>query len=303
MSKRHISSHKIVCWRFTRWCNRSCPFCLSRSGPDHSHSRRDLQSYFARLASVGVEKLSYSGGEALGHPQFPEALELGHRTGIRQLLTTNGDSLVRRVPKFLNRLEYLKLSFYGDCALHDRTMGRRHYRLLLGVTRRLIQQGIQVGANYMLTKQSELAVERFLSDASAAGVSQVLILRYIPTGVNQLDAVLDPGDNFSGSLRGRGLSALSRRLSSLASGFPNGVKIHDFSYSDFFCVLNEEDHLVLPRHRAPPFVMGNLFDDTLFFPGRDGALPAAEALDLVWAQRYKTEAIVPVEAILPKCSK
>src|SRR3990172_3267967 len=131
MRRRHTSTNRIVCWRFTRRCNRTCPFCLSNSGPHILNPHRDPVHSIRRLKELGVEKVSYSGGEPLLDSRLTRTLREGHELGLLQILVTNGDILSEKCCNWLSLLEYLKLSFYGGQSLHDKIMGSGHYEQLM----------------------------------------------------------------------------------------------------------------------------------------------------------------------------
>ncbi len=287
MSRRHLSTHRIICWRFTRHCNRTCAFCVSSSGPSFSNPRLDLPQVFTRLRDLGVEKVTYSGGEPLLHPQLEAALNTGTRFGIQQVLTTNGDVLIKRHLPWLNGFQYVKLSFYGTAATHDAIMGAGHYHSLLEVARRDSGRGIAVGANFMLSSPSLEQVNDFLADAHKTGMQQVLLLTYMELGQPNVDEFY----RFSHSLDR--LAALAEITRDNAAAFPGGVKIHDYSVPDFYVILEEDLRFVLPREGFAPFLMGRLYDATLSLP-EGNAIPAQDALRWVWARRLKTDAIVPI---------
>lgn len=293
MTARHISSHRIVCWRLTLRCNRTCPFCLSFSGPGKSHPPLDVRRSVSRLVALGVEKISYSGGEPLLYPLLGEIVEAASQAGLIQILTTNGDFPKGRIDLLLPFLEYIKLSFYGNSAQHDSVMGSGHYSKLIELAKLISSKGFVVGANYMISGPSLGGVHSFLREAASSGIRQVLFQTYIPTRVKDIDIIYDFS---SRNERESAISYIIDESARVVGRFSGGIKIHDYSEPDFYIVLDEEGYLTMPRPGSNPLRMGGLYDDKLQHPD-EGLVPAELALERVWCKREKVPAIIPVESI------
>lgn len=140
----------------------------------------------------------------------------------------------------------------------------------------------------MLSGQSIEGVEPFLDDARRARVRQVLLMTFMPIGSPHVDVRYNLGSSRAA------IEFLIERLRGQGSRFPGGIKVHDYSVYDFFIILDEADRFTLTRnHGNPPWVMGGLFDERLRLPD-SSLLPAAHALDRIWATRQSTDAIVPL---------
>jgi MoaA/NifB/PqqE/SkfB family radical SAM enzyme len=287
---RHVSTHRIVCIRLTRRCNRSCEFCLSLSGPEHAHPVRDVRHTLARLRDLGTEKISYSGGEPLLVEGFDDLIALGHQLGLAQIVTTNGDVLLRKIPSWIAEIESIKLSFYGLHDVHDRLMGAGNYHDLMGLAQRMSHDlGASVGANYMLTPASLLQLGAFLDDCLVARISRVLILTYIRNAAPEINAKYTLEDTAASIEEAR------QQAIRFAGRFPGGVKVHDYSQKDFFIVLDDRDRLTLPTSDGTPdFILGHVDAETLSLPTGE-RLPSCEALEEVWNVRLNTSAIVSID--------
>lgn len=284
---RHLTTHRIVCWRVSRFCNRSCSFCLSDSGPQRSRSSHDARSVVARLLTLGVRKLTYSGGEPVLDPGLPGALEAGSAAGLEQVVTSNGDLLARRVPEFLKLATYVKLSFYGGEQTHDAIMEAGHFRRLMLACQKLDDVGIPVGANYMLSRRSEDDAVSFLNNLRGSPIRNVVFLTYIPSARS-----FRANAEFQLRSETAAIAGLTRRLESGESAYDGGVKVHNYAAEMFYVILEENLRLVMPNG-PDEFVMGRVFDDQLALPGK-GLVPAAQALDQVWTTRETTPAIIPM---------
>ena len=288
MSKRHTNTHKIVCWQITRKCNRQCIACLSHSTPNVAHPNRNPEKVVHRLSELGVEKISYSGGEPTIYPLFREALEIGNTLNMHQLLTTNGDTLegLQEFPKWLDYLQYIKLSFRGTQKTHDQVMGTGHYDKLMSLANRLHETGHIVGANYLLSKQSLSDVENFLYHAITHNIQHILLLLYIPIGKSSVDSSLSLPENTSiGTL-------VSKKIIRLIHECNMDLKVHDYRHDDFVLVLNEIEHFMFAKsYGQSNFDIGSIWDATLALPDHLERIPIRDALQKVWAHRLTTSGI------------
>ncbi|MFI6454087.1 radical SAM protein [Streptosporangium amethystogenes] len=284
---RHFSTHRIICWRLSRHCNRACPFCLSSSGPRIAHPQKNPFETASRLRELRVEKISYSGGEPFAYPLFPALVDFVRELGLLQLVTTNGDSLCGGIPEWINVFEYVKLSFYGARSTHDRLMGNGNYDQQLSLAGKLKTcHGVTVGANYMLSAESLGEIPEFLDDMVTGGFNDVMFQTYIHNRRAHVD------HRFALRDTGGVIADLGRELAAHSDRLPGGMKIHDYSKRDWFIVLDESGRLMLPSSSTDDdFVMGRVTDETVLVEPGTG-MPTRSALETIWRRRYETEAIV-----------
>jgi MoaA/NifB/PqqE/SkfB family radical SAM enzyme len=284
---RHFSTHRLLCWRVTENCNRACPFCLSLSGPRIDHPHANAIRTLERLLTLGVEKLSYSGGEPTGLPRFETLVKAAAAMGMKQILTTNGDRFVRAIPEWVFEFEYIKLSFYGTDELHDKYMGPGHYQSQIELATKLqAEWRVIVGVNYMVTPFSVNQIPAFLVDCQRAGIDNVMFQTYILNGREKVDRVhylSNPGEV---------IHKIAELVRPYSGNFIGGLKIHDYTKKNWFMVLTPTSRLILPSSDGTPdHSMGSVFDDTLCLP--DGTrLRATDALEAIWSARFETDAIV-----------
>ena len=289
--KPRIDCYRVVCWRLSRRCNRACVFCLSTSGPGFDDPDHDPHRIVQRLAELGVEKISYSGGEPLMYADLPALVGEGETRGLAQSLTTNGDLLETGIPPWFAMLEHVKLSFYGSRQGHDRLMGAGHYDLQLRLAQQIpAETDVSVSANYMLSATSCDQPDEFLADAARAGVYHVVFQTYIPTRRRRIDATYMLGSHESV------IAAVTRTAAQCTQNFPGGIRVHDFSHNDWLIVIDEQGRLTLPANHPvqPDHVLGGVFDDLLALPAK-APQPAADVMAQVWAVHEGTDAVVILE--------
>lgn len=285
MSNR-VSTCRVVCWRLSLRCNRACAFCLSRSGPRKRNPDHEPRAMLRRLHELGVEKVSYSGGEPTLYEPIGDLIQLGQDLGMAQVLTTNGDRLLEEVPKWVCGLEHLRLSFYGGRALHDALMGAGHYDSQLQLAERLhVEHGVSVSANYMLSRKSVRDIGVFLESAADYGLYHVVVQTYIPNRRAHSDR--EHAFEAVGSI----LEDIDHLLRRASSRFIGGIQLHDFTERDWLIVLDEEGNLALPSNsQEPDHVLGQLNDDR-FVRLSGSRAQARVVLEEIWTRQLTTSGI------------
>lgn len=116
-----------VNWNFTYLCNLNCLHCYSRS-----LLRPELSTVQAKLAAqklfeVGVEYITFGGGESLLRPDFYEVATFCAQIGFGLRLITNGTSFSSDTAKLLRDIgvEKVLISLDGPTSeVHERVRGR-----------------------------------------------------------------------------------------------------------------------------------------------------------------------------------
>lgn len=266
-----------ICWRVTRRCNKKCEFCLSNSGPELRSRRISLEGVYERLAFLGVTKISYAGGEPFLYPQLQEMLMEGHRVGIEQVVTSNGDFIHSDNLNQLAKIDVLRLSFYGLAEGHDRIMGEGHFNKLIELIKELDGTGQKVASNIMISQTSLPHLEELIALLSQVGASQILLLAYIESGNSEIDERY--------RIKKSDLDIIPEKIHFTDKKPEYGVRIIDFTHSDFYCVLDEKLDFHCPSGvREHDIRIGNLFDSE-FKHCIFGTLPAKEMLKKIWTYR------------------
>jgi len=245
-----------------------------------------------RLHDLGVEKISYSGGEPLKFPFIEEYVKYASELGFKQILTTNGDFLIdHNIPQWLSLLEYLKLSFYGDVKLHNQIMGVNHYEDLVFLMQRLSKLNYPIGTNFMLCKKSLSSLHQFLQDLLDLNIDNILINTYIPTRRMEIDNKYGPLDN-------EDINKAKNIILDYKKSFNNGIKIHDYRFFDSHIILDEDNHFTLPSKSCRrPKKIGGIYDHSLSLPSGE-VLDSNLALDHLFQQRHLSNAIISEQEIV-----
>lgn len=115
---------RSICWNITSRCNESCNFCyriLTNKENDIEKNKKILEI----LTKLSVNKISWTGGEALLYPNLIELLKLSKEKGIINNLLTNGKALSKeKIIELEPYLDYITLSYDSNDANTYKLMGR-----------------------------------------------------------------------------------------------------------------------------------------------------------------------------------
>ncbi len=146
-------------------CNLACPFCLEGS---HPGSRRldliklaDVEPYLAEAAALGVERISFTGGEPLVVRELPAILAAALAVAPVLVLSNGSKPLLRRLHELAPLLGAPQpLSFrisidYADAARHDAGRGQGSFAYCLESLRLLLALGFKVSVARQQTSADE----------------------------------------------------------------------------------------------------------------------------------------------------
>lgn len=115
---------RSICWNITSRCNESCKFCyriLTDKENDIEKNKKILQL----LIKLSVDKISWTGGEALLYPNLIELLKISKSNGIVNNLLTNGKLLSKeKIIELEPYLDYITLSYDSNNDDTYQKMGR-----------------------------------------------------------------------------------------------------------------------------------------------------------------------------------
>jgi radical S-adenosyl methionine domain-containing protein 2 len=93
-------------WHLTTRCNYSCRFCFSRKLDAEIRNLRSAEEVLKKLASLGIEKINFAGGEPLLHPLLFPIIRTANDMAFAVSIISNG--------YYLNRGTLSRLSPYVD---------------------------------------------------------------------------------------------------------------------------------------------------------------------------------------------
>lgn len=142
-------------------CNLACPFCLEGSKPGDTRIDRivleDIQSYIHEALDLGVEQLSFTGGEPFVVKDITRILAYAAQHRPCLVLTNGTDALLNREQALLdltktpNPISFRVSIDYVDKERHDEGRGEGNFDLALQGVKMLSSMGFHVS----LARQAE----------------------------------------------------------------------------------------------------------------------------------------------------
>lgn len=173
-------------------CNLSCPFCLEGSSPGDDRIQfllpADVQPFLDEALTLGVKKLSFTGGEPFVNPHFLEILGMALSHCPALVLTNATEPLSNRFLQLLGLLEKphavtFRVSLdHPDPAQHDASRGEGNFALALRTLGRLHEVGFGVSLARLMTRGEDTAAVNasYAPHLAAAGLPEDLRMVTFP---------------------------------------------------------------------------------------------------------------------------
>jgi MoaA/NifB/PqqE/SkfB family radical SAM enzyme len=149
-----FTSYERMDIALSEYCNLTCQMCRRPSEAlfmDKELCKRTL----TEARDVGVQTVSFSGGEPFVHPAIEEILAHAFGLGIKVQLVTNGTLIKRDKLDFLSQLDCMTVSVDGLEATHDHIRQRQGtWRRTMRTLEWLAQTKIQWGTNTVMQRDN-----------------------------------------------------------------------------------------------------------------------------------------------------
>ena len=163
----------VCVWELTLACNARCLHCGSDAGKPRTNEldTDEALALIAELASLGCKSLTFSGGEPLLRPDWPELARAVRAVGIQLEMITNGLCVAEQADAVAHGgFSAVTFSIDGPAAVHDSLRGveRGLERTLLGA-KALRERGVRIGAVTQINHRNLHRLEETLDVLSANG--------------------------------------------------------------------------------------------------------------------------------------
>lgn len=158
----------------TTRCNLCCRHCLLAE----TEARRDLpielvEKLLAEARPEGFDVAAFTGGEALLHPQFKQAVGLAGRWGYRFGVVTNGwgfPGVAAALDRYREWLEVVTFSLDGSTeSSHDWLRGEGSFRRLMAAMGVCVVLRLPFTVNTAITRQNQHELEGIADLAAELG--------------------------------------------------------------------------------------------------------------------------------------
>ena len=177
-----------VCWNLTNLCNENCFYCF-RELKEKPLALEDNIAILSKLKNIGVEQITFAGGEPLVYKGLIDLLAYSHELGITNFLITNGKNLnAENLSMYLENVDKLTFSIDSPSEYVNSLTGRgidhyKHIRSLLPLIKEQFPN-IILEINSVATKDNlkelDFMFEAIGSEMVFYGIKKWKISRFCP---------------------------------------------------------------------------------------------------------------------------
>ncbi len=167
----------------TSRCPADCAGCYQSATRDGEHVSLDaLTSTLDALSAMGVFTVAFGGGEPMLRDDLPALAATARARNLVPVVTTSGLGLTREKALSLRDFAQVNVSHDGVAGGYEAVRGFDGEALADRTVRTLVEAGVPVGINHVLTRQNLAHLAAMLDHARALGAVEVQLLRYKPAG-------------------------------------------------------------------------------------------------------------------------
>lgn len=151
-----IEKHTAGRLQITTECNQNCLFCSVPKSPIEELSFNEIEKNVKKLKALGTNDLFITGGEPTIHKDFFRALDLGKKTGFKEItIQSNGINLTK--PAFKRIKDYgnvrFDISFHSfEKEIFNKLSNSTHYKLFLSKLKDICDFNIPVFLTIVINK-------------------------------------------------------------------------------------------------------------------------------------------------------
>jgi radical SAM protein with 4Fe4S-binding SPASM domain len=201
-SARQISDNppSTLYWICTQACNLSCSYCYQ----DASDARKNElttsegRNLIDQAVEAGIQTFVFTGGEPFLRRDLLTLARYSQENGLKTNIITNGSYInVKRIKQISSIFNKVTISLdHGVAEHHDRARGKGSWRLAAKAIDLLLENGVTVDVNSVLSKPGLAEVEKLLNYIRNRPINQHRITPQSPMarGVHTRNEELTPND-------------------------------------------------------------------------------------------------------------
>lgn len=184
---------KSVCWNLTSECNLNCQYCFRELNEEAQNFEKNLV-VLNNLKEMGVERITFSGGEPFLYPKILELIKEAHDMGFTCYIVSNGSLLnADNVRECLRYIDKISFSCDSTKAYINDHIGRgadsyEHVKGLIPEIRKYYgPDRLMIDINTVVTstllndlKEVDVMFKKINSELSMYGISNWKIIRFYP---------------------------------------------------------------------------------------------------------------------------
>lgn len=167
----------------TSRCFAPCTDCYLDAKPDGiMPSRDELQSRILEWQKLGASTVAFGGGEPLLRDDLGQLAKFARSLGLVPVMTTSGLGLTEEQADELRPFAQINVSHDGVNGGYGSVRGFDGARAAERAMEMLVHQGIPVGANVVVTRDSFAHLLETAEHLADLGVGELQLLRFKPRG-------------------------------------------------------------------------------------------------------------------------
>jgi len=184
----------------TTKCNLSCIHCLRDKLVSRHLEKGLVEKVLKQIEGYGINRVGFTGGEPLVHPEFMDIIEMAVRMGNKVAFVTNGIRLPQYVdflarPEIKDSVDRISISIDGVSeASNDKIRGKGSFKKALKGLLACESRGLPFAIKFTLNALNYKELEAITLMASKLGARQLQFSHLYPTPDNiRSGLLLEPG--------------------------------------------------------------------------------------------------------------
>jgi radical SAM protein with 4Fe4S-binding SPASM domain len=176
---------QTVYWICTQACNLQCSYCYQDAHKKRRHelSTEEAKNLIRQVAEVGVSTFIFTGGEPFVRRDLLELAAYARSCALQTNLITNGSYITsKNIAEVSAIFQNVTVSVDGTTQAHDRSRGRGSWARAVNAIELLIEAGVNVDVNSVLTRYGLDTVDQLLALVRQWKIGQHRIIPQFPMG-------------------------------------------------------------------------------------------------------------------------
>lgn len=176
---------ETIYWICTQACNLRCTYCYQEAAVKRRHelSTEEAKDLIGQTVEAGASTFIFTGGEPFIRRDLLDLARFSRSSGLRTHVITNGHYITKKnVDRVSEIFHNVTVSVDGIREHHDRSRGRGAWAAAVNAVDLLLQAGVNVDVNSVLTQFGLPDVQELLRLVRGWKVGQHRIVPQFPTG-------------------------------------------------------------------------------------------------------------------------
>lgn len=168
-----------VCYKVTRRCNLTCPYCIASSSPKATYGlpTHEAKRILKTIKDAGVVRVDITGGEPFIRDDIVELLQYSVDIGLETVVTTNGYFINDDKAAFLAECGiFTQVSIDGPEEFTDKVRGKGTFRHAANAVATLVKHRVPVRINCVIQRNNVEYMERTTDIAKGWGAGSVYFI-------------------------------------------------------------------------------------------------------------------------------